>query len=105
MKHLENTPWYICNENDKNLCAYVDTDSNYFNAEPLLVASLYPNFEDVYLMKIKDDKTGERLLSITKIIISDHYDNLLARDCFNVRDHRLEMKTECSNSFCLFSCY
>ena len=46
MKHLENTPWYICNENDKNLCAYVDTDSNYFNAEPLL-KHLYPNFEEL----------------------------------------------------------
>ena len=46
MKHLENTPWYICNENDENLCAYVDTDSNYFNAEPLL-KHLYPNFEEL----------------------------------------------------------
>ena len=46
MKHLEDTPWYICNENDKNLCAYVDTDSNYFNTEPLL-KHLYPNFEEL----------------------------------------------------------
>ena len=36
MKHLEDTPWFICDEGDTNLCAYVDTDSNYFNAEPLL---------------------------------------------------------------------
>jgi hypothetical protein len=28
-----------------NYCAYVDTDSNYFNAEPLL-KHLYPNFEE-----------------------------------------------------------
>ena len=44
MKHLEKTPWFICDEGDTNLCAYVDTDSNYFNAEPLL-NHLYPNFE------------------------------------------------------------
>ena len=44
MKHLEETPWFICDEEDINYCAYVDTDSNYFNAEPLL-KHLYPNFE------------------------------------------------------------
>ena len=44
MKHLEETPWFICDEGDINLCAYVDTDSNYFNAEPLL-NHLYHNFE------------------------------------------------------------
>ena len=32
MKHLEETPWWICDEDDENYCAYVDTDSNYFNA-------------------------------------------------------------------------
>ena len=37
MKHLQDTPWYICDDKDINLCAYVDTDSNYFNAEPLLL--------------------------------------------------------------------
>ena len=36
MKHLEDTPWWICDEGDYNFCAYVDTDSNYFNAEPLI---------------------------------------------------------------------
>ena len=30
MKHLENTPWFICDEGDVNYCSYVDTDSNYF---------------------------------------------------------------------------
>ena len=44
MKHLEDTPWWICDEEDFNFCAYVDTDSNYFNAEPLLL-HLYPDFE------------------------------------------------------------
>ena len=90
MKHLETTPWFICDENDKNLCAYVDTDSNYFNAEPLLL-HLYPNFE-TFTDEEKDDKL-EKVALYYQDYISDHYDNL-ARDCFNVRDHRLEMKTE-----------
>jgi len=90
MKHLETTPWFICDEDDKNLCAYVDTDSNYFNAEPLLL-HLYPNFE-TFTDEEKDDKL-EKVALYYQDFISDHYDNL-ARNCFNVRDHRLEMKTE-----------
>ena len=90
MKHLETTPWFICDENDTNLCAYVDTDSNYFNAEPLLL-HLYPNFEQLPDSE-KDDKL-EKVALYYQDFISDHYDNL-ARDCFNVKNHRLEMKTE-----------
>ena len=91
MKHLENTPWYICNENDENLCAYVDTDSNYFNAEPLL-KHLYPNFEE--LTDEDKDLKLEQVALKYQDIITDHY-NLLAKECFNVDKHRLEMKTEC----------
>jgi len=91
MKHLENTPWYICNENDENLCAYVDTDSNYFNAEPLL-KHLYPNFEE--LSDEEKDLKLEQIALNYQDIITDHY-NLLAKECFNVDKHRLEMKTEC----------
>ena len=91
MKHLENTPWYICNENDENLCAYVDTDSNYFNAEPLL-KHLYPNFEE--LSDEEKDLKLEQVALKYQDIITDHY-NLLAKECFNVDKHRLEMKTEC----------
>ena len=91
MKHLEDTPWYICNENDKNLCAYVDTDSNYFNAEPLL-KHLYPNFEE--LTDEEKDLKLEQVALKYQDIITDHY-NLLAKECFNVDKHRLEMKTEC----------
>tara|TARA_R100001509_G_scaffold152502_1_gene112758 strand:+ start:1898 stop:2866 length:969 start_codon:yes stop_codon:yes gene_type:complete len=91
MKHLEDTPWFICDEGDINFCAYVDTDSNYFNAEPLLL-HLYPNFESF------DDKKKDQLLEKVAIkyqdIITDHY-NILSRECFNVPKHRLEMKTEC----------
>ena len=46
MRHLEDTPWFICDKEDINYCAYVDTDSNYFNAEPLLL-HLFPNFENL----------------------------------------------------------
>ncbi len=90
MKHLEDTPWWICDEGDYNFCAYVDTDSNYFNAEPLL-KHLYPDFEE------KDDTEKDNLLEQIALkyqdIITDDYDRL-ARDCFNVQEHRLEMKTE-----------
>lgn len=99
MKHLEETPWYICNDGDINFCAYVDTDSNYFNAEPLL-RYLYPDFET-----LEDSKKDELLENIAlkyQNIITEHY-NVLATECFNVPNkigeaihtHRLEMKTEC----------
>jgi len=91
MKHLEDTPWWICDEGDYNFCAYVDTDSNYFNAEPLL-KHLYPNFEEMSDEK-KDDVLEQVALKYQDIITAD-YDRL-AKDCFNVQEHRLEMKTEC----------
>jgi DNA polymerase elongation subunit (family B) len=91
MKHLETTPWFICDEDDTNLCAYVDTDSNYFNAEPLLL-HLYPDFEQ--FTDEEKDKKLEKIALYYQDFISNHYDNL-ARDCFNVEEHRLEMKTEC----------
>ena len=91
MKHLEDTPWWICDEDDFNFCAYVDTDSNYFNVEPLL-KHLYPNFED-FNDQEKDDIL-EKVALKYEGIITKHYDEL-ARECFNVPTHRLEMKTEC----------
>ena len=90
MKHLEETPWFICDEEDVNYCAYVDTDSNYFNAEPLL-NHLYPNFET--LTDEEKDNKLEKIALYYQDYISNHYD-ILARDCFNVNNHRLEMKTE-----------
>ena len=50
MKHLEDTPWFICDSDDENYCAYMDTDSVYINAEPLL-NFLYPNFEGLKIVK------------------------------------------------------
>ena len=36
MKHLEDTPWWICDPEDTNYCTYSDTDSIYMHAEPIL---------------------------------------------------------------------
>ena len=98
MKHLEETPWFICDKEDENYCAYVDTDSNYFNAEPLL-KHLYPDFKS-----FSDEKKDEKLEGVAlayQDIITEHYDKL-AVDCFNIKQfewfdkpHWLEMKTEC----------
>jgi len=91
MKHLEETPWWICDTDDENYCAYVDTDSNYFNAEPLLL-KLYPNLEEL-TDKEKDDIL-EKIALKYQDVINEDYDRL-AREAFNVTEHRLEMKTEC----------
>jgi len=91
MKHLEDTPWWICDPGDVNYCAYVDTDSNYFNAEPLL-RYLYPNFDE--MSDSERDSVLEKEALKYQDIITDDYDRL-AKDCFNVSTHRLEMKTEC----------
>ena len=91
MKHLENTPWFICDKDDENYCAYVDTDSNYFNAEPILL-HLFPNFEELPDEE-KDSKLEKVALAYQDIITKD-YDRL-TREAFNITTHRLEMKTEC----------
>ena len=92
MKHLEDTPWWICDPEDKNYVAYSDTDSIYIHAEPLL-RHLYPTFDEM-LSEEKDDKLEEIALKYQDII-TDSYSSL-ATDCFNAKGkHRLEMKTEC----------
>jgi hypothetical protein len=91
MKHIEEVPWWICDEGDINFCAYVDTDSNYFHAEPLL-RHLHPNFDEME-PNAKDDALEVVALKYQDII-TNHYDKL-ATECFNIPTHRLEMKTEC----------
>ena len=92
MKHLEDTPWWICDPEDTNYVAYSDTDSIYIHAEPLL-KHLYPDFNEMS-SEDKDDKLEEIALQYQDII-TNSYGNL-ATDCFNVSGkHRLEMKTEC----------
>ena len=98
MKHLEDTPWWICDPEDNNYCAYVDTDSNYFHAEPLL-RHRFPNFDE---MSDKEKDTElENIALEYQDIITDHYNNV-AKDVFNInqfewfdKPHWLEMKTEC----------
>jgi hypothetical protein len=98
MKHLLDTPWWICDEEDINYCSYVDTDSNYFHAEPILRYK-FPNFDEMS-DKEKDNKL-EKVALAYQNIITDHY-NILAKKTFNInqfewfdKPHWLEMKTEC----------
>ena len=92
MKHIEDTPWWICDPEDTNYVAYSDTDSIYIHAEPLL-KHLYPNFEEMSSEE-KDNVLEEAALKYQDIITDSYSD--LATDCFNAKgQHRLEMKTEC----------
>ena len=91
MINLENTPWFICKEGDTNYCAYVDTDSNYYNAEPLL-RHLYPNFDEMGEEE-RDNKLEEIALKYQDLI-TDYYSEMSV-NVFNVPVHRFEMKTEC----------
>ena len=88
----EEIPWWICNEGDKNFCTYVDTDSNYFHAEPLL-KHLYPNFSE--LPAEEQDDLLEKMALKYQDLITEYYD-ILASEAFNINKHRLEMKTECT---------
>jgi hypothetical protein len=69
----------------------MDTDSVYIHAEPIL-KNLYPNFEQ--MTSEEKDSALEKLALEYQDIITDSYDTL-ASECFNVGNHRLEMKTEC----------
>jgi DNA polymerase elongation subunit (family B) len=91
MIQLETTPWFIANKEDENYCVYVDTDSNYYNAEPLL-RYLYPNFNEMEEEE-RDAKLEEIALKYQDLITE--YYSTLAKEAFNIQDHRFEMKTEC----------
>jgi DNA polymerase elongation subunit (family B) len=91
MIQLETTPWFIANKEDENYCVYVDTDSNYYNAEPLL-RHLYPNFDEMEEEE-RDTKLEEIALKYQDLITE--YYSTLAIEAFNIQDHRFEMKTEC----------
>ena len=91
MKHLQDSPWWICDSEDTNYVAYSDTDSIYIHAEPLL-RHLYPNFEEMPSEE-KDNKLEDIALKYQDIITDSYSD--LAKNCFNAKgEHRLEMKTE-----------
>ena len=91
MINLESTPWFICKEGDTNYCAYVDTDSNYYNAEPIL-RHLYPNFDEMGEEE-RDNKLEEIALKYQDLI-TDYYSKM-STDVFNVPTHHFDMKTEC----------
>jgi hypothetical protein len=89
---LETTPWFICQEEDINYCAYVDTDSNYYNAEPLL-RHLHSDFDSM-----DDEKRDEVLEQVAlkyQDLITNYYQQM-AEEVFNIKEHRFEMKTECT---------
>jgi len=91
MINLESTPWFICKEGDTNYCAYVDTDSNYYNAEPIL-RHLYPNFDEMGEEE-RDNKLEDIALKYQDLI-TDYYSEM-STDVFNVPIHHFDMKTEC----------
>ena len=92
MINQEEIPWWICKEGDKNLCTYVDTDSNYLHSEPIL-KHLYPNFSE--LPSEEQDDLLEKIAIKYQDLITNYYD-ILAKEAFNIQKHRLEMKTECT---------
>ena len=91
MIQLESTPWFIADKEDTNYCVYVDTDSNYYNAEPLL-RHLYPNFDE--MGEEERDEKLEQIALKYQDLITNSYDNL-ALEAFNIKSHRFDMKTEC----------
>tara|TARA_R110000744_G_scaffold152711_2_gene266860 strand:+ start:705 stop:1637 length:933 start_codon:yes stop_codon:yes gene_type:complete len=91
MKHLQDTPWWICDAEDTNYVAYSDTDSIYIHAEPLL-RHLNLDFDELS-SEDKDNRLEDIALKYQDIITDSYSD--LAKNCFNAKgEHRLEMKTE-----------
>ena len=69
MKHLEDTPWWICDEGDTNYVCYSDTDSIYIHAEPFL-KHLYPDFDE--MPDKEKDSSLEKVALSYQGIITDH---------------------------------
>ena len=91
MKHIQDTPWWICDPEETNYCTYSDTDSIYMHAEPLL-RFRHNNFD-----KMNAEEKDNALESIAmeyESVVTKSYDKL-AKDVFRADEHRLEMKTEC----------
>jgi DNA polymerase elongation subunit (family B) len=91
MKHIQDTPWWICDPEEINYCTYSDTDSIYMHAEPLL-RFRHNNFD-----KMNAEEKDNALESIAmeyEGVVTKSYDKL-AKDVFRADEHRLEMKTEC----------
>jgi len=91
MKHLEDTPWWICDPEDTNYCTYSDTDSIYMHAEPIL-RHRHSNFDE--MNDEEKDNALENIAMEYEGIVTKSYDKL-AKEVFRSDEHRLEMKTEC----------
>jgi len=85
-------PEIICKPEDENFCVYIDTDSNYFYAYPLL-KYLNPDFDNLG-GKEKDDLLEQVALKYQDVINSGY--NQMAKDIFNIDSHMFNMKTECT---------
>ena len=95
MKQLIDTiPWFICDKEDQNLCTYVDTDSNYFSAYPILKHK-YPEIDSMGPKEV--DNLTESIGMKMQDVLNDFYKEELAPKTFNIgdRENFLEMKTEC----------
>ena len=91
MKHLEDTPWWICDSEDTNYCTYSDTDSIYMHAEPIL-RHRHSNFDE--MSAEEKDNALENVAMEYEGVVTKSYDKL-AKEVFRSDEHRLEMKTEC----------
>jgi hypothetical protein len=91
MKHLEDTPWWICDSEDINYCTYSDTDSIYMHAEPIL-RHRHSNFDEMNAEE--KDNALENIAMEYEGVVTKSYDKL-AKEVFRSDEHRLEMKTEC----------
>ena len=91
MKHLEDTPWWICDPEETNYCTYSDTDSIYMHAEPLL-RFRHDNLDE--MSDVEKDNALENIALEYEKVVTKSYDKL-AKDVFRSDEHRLEMKTEC----------
>lgn len=89
---LPDIPEIICKPEDENFCIYIDTDSNYFYAYPIL-KFLNPNFDNLE-GKEKDDLLEQVALKYQDVINSGY--NQMAKDIFNIDSHMFNMKTECT---------
>ena len=90
MKHLEDTPWWICDSEDTNYCTYSDTDSIYMHAEPIL-RHRHSNFDE--MSAEEKDNALENIAMEYEDVVTKSYDKL-AKEVFRSDEHRLESNTE-----------
>jgi len=90
MNPIQEVPQEICSEGDYNYITYIDTDSLYVHAYPIL-KKLHYNFDNLE-EKEKEEKL-ENLSLECQDLINKQY-NRLASEIFNIKSHKFGMKTE-----------